>query len=207
MHKAQGTMTSDRPRRWVRAALCALCLVHLGLFAGACAKAQAKAAPEGPPLNVPMPPPRVLAPVDEPLAENPPEPEPAAPPPPRTAASPARPTQARPRTTTTTTEPEPKPETPVQAPPPAAEAPAPPTRPAPTQDAAAERRIRTVMQKAATDLNNVDYRKLSADARAQYELSKRFNEQADQALKDRDYKYATTLADKASALATELLGR
>jgi len=73
-------------------------------------------------------------------------------------------------------------------------------------DAAAERRISEVMRKAAADLGRVDYGKLSADGQGQYEQSKRFNEQAAQELKNRNYAFATTLANKAADLATELLG-
>jgi outer membrane biosynthesis protein TonB len=189
-----------------------LVLLGVGSCLGAvsCAKAQAKAAPEGPPLSVPAAPPRVLAPVDsEPLAENPPAPEPVATPtPPRTNARPAAPPR-RPTTTTTTTEPEPKSEpAPPPAPAPAAETPPAAPRPATVAvDAAAEKRVRDQLKKATADLNRVDYKKLSADGKAQYEQSKRFNDQAEQALKDRDYVFASTLATKAAALATELLGR
>jgi hypothetical protein len=45
------------------------------------------------------------------------------------------------------------------------------------------------------------------DARAQYDQSKRFTQQAEQALKDRNFVFAATLADKAAALAVELVGR
>ena len=193
----------------IRTACLALCILHLAVLAGACAKAQAKASPEGPPLNVPAPPPRVLAPVEEPLAENPPAtPEPA-PPPPRTAARPATPPPRRqPTTTSTTPDTEAKPpETPPAAGPVVTEAPAAP-RPVPTQaDVAADKKVRDVMRKWETDLKRVDYKKLSAEGRAQYEASKRFNDQAEQALKDHNYAFAATLADKAAALAAELLGR
>jgi hypothetical protein len=56
-------------------------------------------------------------------------------------------------------------------------------------------------------LGRVDYGKLNADARAQYEQSKRFTEQAQQALKDRNFVFASTLADKAAALAAGLAPR
>jgi hypothetical protein len=202
-------MPKDGRSGVLRAVVFAFCLLHLAFLPAACAKAQAKASPDGPPLNVPAPPPRVLAPVEEPLAENPPTtPEPA-PPPPRTAARPATPPPRRPPTTTATTptpEPEVKPETPA-APATVTEAPAAP-RPVPTQaDVAADKKVRDVMRKWEADLKRVDYKKLSADGRAQYEASKRFNDQAEQALKDRNYAFAATLADKAAALATELLGR
>ena len=66
--------------------------------------------------------------------------------------------------------------------------------------------MRDLLTRAARDLNRVDYGRLSADGRAQYQQSKRFSQQAEQALKDRNFVFATTLADKAATLATELLG-
>src|SRR3954467_8386547 len=54
------------------------------LVAG-CAKAQARSAPDGPPLQMPAPPARVLAPVEEPVTVSVPSPET----PPPTAAAPA----------------------------------------------------------------------------------------------------------------------
>jgi hypothetical protein len=53
----------------------------------------------------------------------------------------------------------------------------------------------------------VDYGRLNADARAQYDQSKRFMEQAQQALRDRNFVFAATLADKAATLAAGLSGR
>ena len=194
------------PARAGKAALFAFCILNCAVLAGGCAKAQAKASPDGPPLAVPTPPSRILAPVEEPLAENAPPAEPAATPP-RTNASPARPTTPR-RPTTTVTPPteEPKPETPAaQTPPPVTEPPVvarPPPSPA---DVATERRVRDVMRKADADLKRVDYQKLSNDGKAQYEASKRFIEQAETALKDRNYAFALTVADKAAGIATELL--
>lgn len=188
----------------------ALCILHFALFAGACAKAQAKANVEGPPLAVPAPPPRVLAPVEGTLAEDtPPAPEEPVTPPAGngrpTTPRPATPNTRRQSTTTTatpnaTTEPAPDTSTP---PAPPAEPPA--IRPVPTQDAAAENRIREVMRKAANDLKGVDYRKLSDAGKGQYEQSQKFNVQAEQELKNRNYTLAATLADKAATVASELL--
>ena len=191
------------PQRWL--VVSAFCILNSALVLSGCAKTQAASVPDGPPLAVPAAPPRVLAPpADEPLAENPPEPQPAAPPPPTNASQPARP-RPRPATTATPAE-EPKPvETPA-APPASTEAPV--VRPVPPAvDAAAERRIREVMRRGTADLNRIDYQKLSVDGKAQYEAAKRFNEQAEQALKERNYIFATTVADKAALIATELQGR
>jgi hypothetical protein len=194
----------EAPGGWL---VLAVVMLAIGSLPAGCAKAQANAAPEGPPLAVPVAPPRVIAAVEEPPPAETPTPEPAATPPRTTRPAPASPPR-RPATGTT----ESRPETPGGAPatPPAPQpsetAPAP--RPAPTAaDLANERRVQGILTKAATDLNRVDYRRLSNDGRAQYELAKRFSEQADQALKERNYGYATTLAEKAAALATELLGR
>jgi hypothetical protein len=67
--------------------------------------------------------------------------------------------------------------------------------------------VRDVLVRATRDLGRVDYGKLSADGRAQYDQSKRFSQQAEQALKERNLVFATTLADKAATLAAQLLGR
>src|SRR5262245_9993241 len=100
-----------RSGRWVLS-LVGLVLVVAALASG-CAKAQAKSAPAGPPLDVPPPPPRVLAPVEEPVIAVEPTPElPPAAAPPRTP--PPRPPVRRAE--------EPRPEQPA----PAAAAPEPP---------------------------------------------------------------------------------
>ena len=189
--------------RWVRAGVFVLGIGVLAVGNFACAKAEAKSAPEGPPLDVPSPPARVLAPVEEPvLAEEPvPEPEPAAAAPPRT---PPRPPARRAETAT----PEPAPAPVAAAPEPAPVDPPRELRAAsPARDAAAEKDVRDRLARAARDLGRVDYGKLSADARTQYDQSKRFTLQAEQAIKDRNFVFATTLADKAATLAAELIGR
>jgi hypothetical protein len=173
------------------------------LATSACAKAQAKVAAEGPPLAVPDPPPRVLVPPEEePLASAPPPETPPAPAP-RAAARPPAP---RPRAATTA----PEPERTEPSPPPVAAQPTPEAprelRPAlSAADPAEEKKVRDVLQRAVRDLGLVDWRKLSSEGRAQYDQSKRFNDQAEQAIKERNYVYAATLADKAAALAAELL--
>ena len=206
MQNARFTTHTLRPAAAGKAAVFAFCVLHLALLAGGCAKAQASAVPDGPPLAVPAPPPRVLAPVNAPLAENLPEPEPETTPP-RTAPRPPATPPRRPPPTAAVPAEEPKPEpTPAQTPPASAEQPAP--RPVPAQaDPAQERKVRDIIRVASTDLGRVDYRKLSTDGKAQYDQSKRFTEQAEQHLKDRNYTLAVTVAEKAAAIATELLGR
>ena len=182
----------------LRIMLFAFCILPMALLGGACAKARAESAPEGPPLQIPLPPEHVLVPV-EPPAETAsiPEPEPA----PAPAAAAPRTPAARPAP------PKPQPTPPV-----AAAAPAPPSEPreltAPSPASGAnERSVRDLLTRAARDLNRVDYMRLSTDSRAQYEQSKRFSEQAEQALKERNLIFAATLADKAATLAAELLGK
>jgi type IV secretory pathway VirB10-like protein len=196
------------PRVWTRLGF-GIWVLGFGIFAataaGGCAKAQASA-PAGPPLDVPAPPERVLAPVEEPVTASAPEPE--APPPAPVATTPRTP----PRPPARRTEPE-RPETPAPAAAatPATPAPADPPRElrpnSPSGDAAAERDARDKLARAARDLSRVDYGKLNADARSQYDQSKRFAEQAQQALKDRNFVFASTLADKAATLAAGLAPR
>ncbi len=191
--------------RWrFRGAKLQLCLLGI-LFAsaGGCAKAQANTPTDGPPLSVPDAPERVIVPAEEPLpvVVLVPEPPPTAAPRP-----PVRPPARRPNTTDP--DPRPEPATPPAAASVPAPAPPPPAlRAAPSAaDAAAERGVRDTLTRAGRDLGRVDYGRLSADGRVQYEQSKRFTEQAEQALKDRNFPFAATLADKAATLATELLG-
>jgi hypothetical protein len=188
--------------------------ICLALAASGCAKTKAKTVAEGPALQVPEPPPRVLAPVEEePIAATPATPE-ASPPAPAPRTAPPRPATPPRRPNAATNEPAPR-----QEPPPAEQPVTPPVATTPAEpprelrpalsaaDAAEERKIRDLLTRAARDLNRVDYRRLSTDGRAQYEQSKRFNDQAEQAIKDRNYVFAATLADKAATLAAQLLGR
>jgi hypothetical protein len=172
-----------------------------------CAKAQAKNAPDGPPLEMPEPPPRVLAPVDEPMPAAASPPETAQPTPPRNIPRQTPRDGGRNET-----------QKPVEQPPPV-EPPLPQAAPPDTKNAesarlstpgttgATEKPIRDRLTGAARDLSRVDYGKLSEDGRTQYEQSKRFIQQAEQALKDQNFVFAATLADKAATLAAELLGR
>ena len=187
-----------------------LYLLVLGaLLASGCARAQAaKTTPDGPPLDVPAPPPRDV----ETTETEPPPPatlvqEPArnAPPRPRPA-----PTREQPRAEQPRPEP-PKVDTPpiVEPPPRTEEAP----RPAPLQtmppaaEGEAERSIRAALARANTDLGRIDYRLLNKDARTQYDQAKRFVSQADEALRTKNLVYAKNLADKAATIAAQLAGR
>ena len=203
MQNSQFRIQTWRDSVFVRALLFAVSVLNFALMT-ACAKADAAdLVPDGPPLAMPMPPPRVIAPVEEVAATPPPAPDPD--PAPRTP--PRQPAAARP---------EPRTETP---PPVAAQPTTPPATPAPAPEprevravpaaaaAAEERKIRDLMARAARDLNRIDYQRLSGEGKSQYDQSKRFSEQALEALKDRNFVYALTLADKAATLAAELAGR
>lgn len=193
-------------RAWRLAVSASGLAIVLALGASGCARAQARGAAAGPPLNVPEPPPRVITPADEPLAAAPAIPDPppvAAPPPTPVARVPLR----RPAGTAPEAEPKPEPAPPPAAPAPPAEPPRELRAASSARDAAAERTVRDTLARAARDLSRVDYGKLGSEGRAQYDQSKRFAQQAEQALKDRNFVFASTLADKAATLAAGLLGR
>ena len=191
----------------------ALVLCAVTFAASGCAKARAESAPDGPPLEMPAAPPRVLAPLDDPLPVTVAIPEAPA----TVPSTPARPPARRAggnggngATADAEARPEPVPPAPaaVQAPPEPAPTETRELRAAPSATAAAgERNVRDLLARAGRDLSRVDYGRLSADGRLQYEQSKRFTQQAEEALKDRNFVFAATLADKAATLATELLGR
>jgi hypothetical protein len=165
-----------------------------------CAKARAETSPDGPPLAVPAPPPRVIAPAEEPLTAAPAE---------LTEPAPAPPNPARRAPTRPNAAPAQKPEQAPPVEPPPQAAPEAPAEPAPTLRApgVAEKPVRDRLYAANRDLGRVDYTKLSVDGRVQYEQSKRFIQQAEDALKAQNFVFAQTLADKAATLAAELLGR
>jgi hypothetical protein len=151
------------------------------------------------PLAVPAPPPRVIlppqpqtpAPIEEPLPT---------------------PTRPRPRNQgrPTTTEPKtdvPKAETPAQTPPPVPEPqPEKPNQDLQPADAAGEAAIRQQIGRARQDLNKVHYAGLSSDMKAQYDQANRFLALSEQNLKEHNLLFASTLAEKAGAIA-ELLTR
>jgi hypothetical protein len=180
--------------------------VLLGLSA-ACAHGQAKTIAELPPLQMPEPPPRVVEPAepqptpvvalpDEPRINLPPRPatpqrtDTPRPEPPKTdSAAPANADQARPP------EDNPRPNAPT-------------LQTTPTQrEGEVERRVRILIAQAMNDLNRVNYQALNADARNQYDTAKRFAIQAEEAVRARNLVFASNLADKAAALAAQLLGR
>jgi hypothetical protein len=55
-------------------------------------------------------------------------------------------------------------------------------------------------------LARLEYRRLSPEGRSQFDQARRFSDQAEEALRDRNLPYAATLADKAATLAAQLGG-
>jgi protein TonB len=149
---------------------------------------------------VPAPPPRVILPPQPETPEPIEEPQPA---------SPARPrprNQGRPATEPKTDAP--KTEAPAQTPPPAPEPQQPekPNQDLQPADAAGEAAIRKQIGRARQDLNRVHYAGLSSDMKAQYDQANRFLTLSEQNLKEHNLLFASTLAEKAGAIA-ELLTR
>jgi hypothetical protein len=196
--------SGERLRRaFVHSCMCALA----ALFAASCAHTQARALVELPPLDMPPPPPRIveaIEPAQPAVVSLPDEPRTNLRPRPNTPAQRADAPRATepPRTEPAITEP-PKPvDEPPRIPPPTN------LQTTPTQrEGEVERRIRILIAQAMNDLNRVNYQALNVDARNQYDTAKRFAWQAEEALRARNLVFANNLADKAAALAAQLLGR
>ena len=195
---------ASRPSETGRARLLYFCCALLSLMA-ACAHGQAASVVELPPLDMPAPPPRVVEaaePQQAPVVSLPDEP--------RTSIR-SRPSPPAQRADTPRQEP-PKADVIVtETPKPADDPPkTPPTtlQTTPTQrEGEVERRVRILIAQAMNDLNRVHYQALNADARNQYDTAKRFATQAEEELRARNLVFAGNLADKAAALAAQLLGR
>lgn len=185
-------------------ATCALLVAFAAT--GACARPRPATAPPPPALEVPVVPPRVIAALPE---EEPPEEA--------TQAEPERPRTQRP--------PRPRPKPPAPAPETAQKPDAvpetPPEVPKTAEPAAgtvlrtpqtvdepeAARRVRLSLARASEQLGRVNVGGLNSDAKAQYDTARRFIDQAEGALKARNYMFAAYLADKAETLARGLGGR
>lgn len=181
----------------------AAAIVTLPVWTGACAHARAA----GPALETPVPPPRVI-----PKASPPIESQPIVASPPVGEVQPAAPTTINPPDTAAPLPPIPPPATPP--PPVATERPAqpaaaepPPTLQTTADPTAAENRTRASLQAATRDLMRIDVRTLSADAKAQYDIARRYVEQANDALNEKKFEFAQQLADKAATLAALLQRR
>ncbi len=205
MQSSRGShgMSSARAAAWRRT--CAFCILHSALLlslAGCASRANADVVPVGPPLAVPVAPAHEIA--IEQVAEAPPPEEPPAPEPATSSPKPVitkplpRTIQPRAETTSPPTTP------PAAAAPPQAEAPTVRATPA-AGSAAEERKVRDLLFRASESLKKVPYDKLSTEGRAQYDQSKRFSGDAEQAIKERNFVYALTLAEKAATLASELV--
>lgn len=167
------------------------------VLAGGCVKPKPQVEPEMPVLEPPPPPPRVIV-----SYEPEPEPEPAAEPEPVETPETQRPRPSRPARSDPASRPEP-------APPPAARPATPPPsltlKPSSGSEAKTEASIRDLLSRASRDLGRANYGALDPDGRTQYDTAKRFLEQAEEALKTRNYVFAGKLADKAATMAAVLV--
>jgi hypothetical protein len=158
------------------------------------------------PLEVPPPPPRVIAPPEseEPTEETAPtEPAPA-----KDKPNTRRP--QRPGVRVDTAKPvEPKTEAPPVevAKPPATPPPAPLQPALQASQEQTKKQVEAQLAQAQKDIQRVDTRTLSADAKTQYEAAKQFIEQAGTALKEGNLVFAQKLAEKAAGLASNLVPR
>jgi len=175
-------------RSLLASAVSAVAITLTALSAGGCAKLHARSV--GPPLETPAAPPRAIPdqqPVDsQPIVVS--QPVGAVQTPAPAAIRPAEP--ARSVAAERTPAPEPPPELQTTADP-----------------AAAEQRTRAALAAATRDLGRIDVPGLSTDARAQYDIARRFVTQATEALTARNFEFAEQLAGKAATLAALLQRR
>jgi outer membrane biosynthesis protein TonB len=177
-------------------------LLGLATVSSACSTTQARTVVDRPALEVPPVPPRVIE--RAPAPPEAPEPVPELPPPP------ANPRPRAPQRDAT--KPEPKPETPPAEPQPATPTPPQPTLPplrtgSSPDGAEATRMITEIRNRAQKLLDATDYQKLTREQQAQYDNAKRFIDEADEALKAKNFELARGVAEKAEKLARELQGR
>jgi hypothetical protein len=177
-------------------------LALLAASASGCARLFARSV--GPPLNMPPPPARVVPIESQPIVAAPTVGDV-----PSRAPEPIEPTPPAPPARVDRSEPVPPPRTEVPADAGAVAAPSPaPTPPPALQTTAnpteAEQRTRAALENAKRDLGRIDLRRLSNDAKAQYEIARRFVQQAEDALRARNPLFAEQLADKAATLAALL---
>lgn len=171
------------------------------LLATGCTRGEARTVPDVP-LDVPAPPPRLVEVVeleDTPIIPLPEEPVRNTPPRPRLTPTPRADPRAEPRADADAA----KPADDAVRP-----SPAPSLQTAPAQqEGEAERRVRLLLAQATSDLNRINVQGLNSDARQQFDTARRFVAQAEEALKSRNLVFASNLADKAAALASQLSGR
>jgi hypothetical protein len=174
----------------VRAAIVAAPLTLVS--AAGCAGLHARTV--GPPLETPAPPPRAIPIASQPIVA-----------PPVGEVQATAPAAIKPQDTPATA---PAP-APSPAPPVASERPPEPPRTLETSanSGAAEQRTRAALARATRDLRRIDVRSLSTDAKAQYDIARRFIAQATDALNAKNFEFAEQLADKAATLAALLQKR
>jgi len=189
-----------------RAGLVAGAAVITALVLTGCARHQAPSTPAAQgPLEMPAVPSRVLAPVAVPTSGA--EPDSA-------AAEPGSPGPGRHRPRPQSRPPEPTPSHQVPAvepgPPGATGDVTPPgprtvlQTPLTAGDAGTERQVREVIARARQRLSEVRAQDLGPDGRAQFDTAERLLDQAEDALKSRNYLFARYVADKADQLARGL---
>lgn len=187
----------------------ALLVLAASLATTGCFRAQAKAMPDAPPLDMPAPPARVVETSDPEM----PQPIPLPGEPARNAPSRARPTPPQ-----RTEAPRPAEPPKLDPPTPPVDAAKPPEEPKPQppstlqttpaeREGEVERHVRGVLTQATSALNRVNYRALNNDARTQYDAAKSLIRQAEEAIRAKNLNFANNLADKAAALAGQLGGR
>ncbi len=179
----------------------AILLLAAAPFGTGCAEKVVKAEVRVEPpavLEVPQPPPRVIVP---------PQPDAPAQVEDNTPPSPARSHPSKPAPRPENKPDTARPDTAAEAPP-AAETPQTPpgTKPVPA-DAASVAAVRQQMARATQTLGQVNYAGLSNDMKAQFDTANRFLALAEQALKEGNLIFASTLTDKAGAIASLLTGR
>jgi len=186
-------------------ALFAFCLLTFALLVsltGCSAKAKAQTLPDSPPLAVPIAPAHEIT-IEQIAEAAPEEPEPAPEPVAPKPLPAAQKIQTNPKPRADTTPPANQPAATATQPTPSE---AQVIRAAPAAAAGDEKKVRDLLAKASTDLSKrVDYQKLSDEGKQQYNQSKRFSEEAEQAIKERNLPYALSLAEKAANMAAELV--
>lgn len=171
------------------------------LASGCRHRVQARTTPEPPPLDVPLPPPRLV----EAAETAPPEPVALLPEPARSGPLPRTPPPATPQLSEAAKpEPAEPPKAPDELKPPAAAT----LRTTPTEEEGMlNRRTRGLLVEATSHLSRIDYGRLNADAKSQYDSARAFVRQAEEALRGRNLVFASYLADKAATLAVQLRGQ
>lgn len=179
-----------------------IALIVVASAAAGCARTQARTMPEMPALLVPAPPPRLVEPITD-LASNDAEPVPeeipkAAAPPAAPAPRPAAPIADASRAAAP----------PVETPPPVAPAPPPVLQTIPAvRESEVQRAIQADLDEAKAHLRSVTYASLAMNARANFDQAQRFISQAELALREKNFVFAETVANKAAILAKQLVGR